>query len=241
MAKIPGRVLLDRSVILHYRPYRESSLLIDVLTEHHGRIRVLGRGVRRGKHPLSRILRPLHCVRLSWSGLGELPLLTDAESLGSEPMLVGQALFCGFYVSELVMALLPLQDACPGLFAIFLETIGRLQNDVDLQEVLRSFEVSLLQEIGYGLQFESDASGSPIRPDRNYLYDLEKGPVLMTEASANTLKGSTLEALSRGQFRDNEQAREAKRLMRMVIQYHLNGRPLKSRELFKQLPSGSYP
>jgi DNA repair protein RecO (recombination protein O) len=37
--------------------------------------------------------------------------------------------------------------------------------------VLRRFELALLQELGYGLQLDSDADGAPVRPEPLRLYN----------------------------------------------------------------------
>ena len=70
--------------------------------------------------------------------------------------------------------------------------------------------------------------------------EVEKGPVLDAALIAAAQKVEhyeiasygTLLALARRSSMNQTELREAKRLMRSIIQYHLNGRPLKSRELF---------
>ncbi len=228
---------LDEAIILHCQPYRETSLFVDALTEHHGRVRLLCKGARRGKHPLSRILRPFSCVRLSWTGRGELPVLTVAETSGQSVCLEGPALFCGFYICELLLRLLALQDPHPGVFRLCLETLQTLERGVDLQPTLRNYEVSLLEEIGYGLKLDEDAEGRPIAANQFYVYRLEEGAVPTREGIHGAMQGATLLALQRQQFIDEAQLLEAKRLMRSVLKYYLNGRPLKSRELFKSMVS----
>ena len=228
--------LMDQAIILHSQSYRETSLFVDVLTEHHGRLRLLCKGARRGRHPLSRILRPFSRVRLSWTGRGELPVLTVAEPCEPSPCLEGTALFCGFYISELLLKLLALQDAHPEIFSLSLATLQSLERGADLQTTLRIFEVALLDEIGYGLLLDEDASGQPIRADQSYDYRLEEGAVPALAGGMGGIYGSTLMALRQRHFSDEQQLGEAKRLMRGVLQYYLNGRPLKSRELFKPTP-----
>ncbi len=228
-----GGVLLEHAVILHCQPYRESSLFVDVISQNHGRIRLLGKGVKRGKHPLSQILRPFANVRLSWTGRSDLPLLTAAESVGQVPALMGEALFCGFYVNELLLYLLPLHDPQPEVYCLYLDVLDQLVLGRCLQTTLRFFELSLLTAIGYGPQLEYDTSGSPIDPAKTYCYLVEQGACVVEPGQPAAIAGATLLGLNRRCLTHSSQLREAKHLLRSIIQYHLNGRPLRSRELFK--------
>jgi DNA repair protein RecO (recombination protein O) len=233
-----GRVLLEHALILHCQPYRESSLFVDVISQNHGRIRLLGKGVKRGKHPLSHILRPFANVRLSWAGRNDLPLLTAAESVGQMPALMGEALFCGFYVNELLLYLLPPQDPQPEVYCLYRDVLGQLVPGRCLQTTLRFFELSLLTAIGYGPQLEYDTGGSPIDPAKTYDYLVEQGPRLVEPGQPTAIAGATLLGLSRRCLTHESQLREAKHLLRSIIQYYLNGRPLRSRELFKPFNPG---
>lgn len=231
-----GQCLLDRAIILHCQPYRETSLLIDAFTEHHGRVRLLGKGVRRGPHPLSEILHSLNHIRLSFTGRGDLPVLTGAEQAeGGSLAPQGTALYCGFYLAELVLRLLTTHDPHPGVFGLCLDTLRQLQTGRGLQQTLRGFEIALLAEIGYGLRLDEDAEGRAIEPARCYVYHPDQGAVETNPATPGIVQGSTLLALGERVFSDAVQLREAKRLMRGVLHHHLNGRALKSRELFQQL------
>ena len=227
-----GQVWLDRALILRSQAYRETSLLVDVFTEQHGRLRVLGKGVRRRRPPLAGRLRSLSCVQLSWVGRGDLPVLTAAEPVEDDSRLEGAALYCGFYLAELLLRLLPLHDSQPGVFALCHETLLRLATGSALQPILRGFELALLDALGYGLRLDRDTEGRPIVADQRYPYDPEQGAVAMNPPSAGLVHGATLHALNQGRFTHAAQLQEAKQLMRGVLQHHLDGRPLKSRELF---------
>lgn len=232
MADDPTQAWPDRAIILHCQPYRETSLFVDVLTERHGRLRLLGRGARRGRQPLARILRPFHCVSLGWTGRGELPVLTSAEEGEGSAALAGTALYCAFYLAELLMRLLPAHDPHPDVFALSLATLRRLAGGTLLQETLRRFELDLLEAIGYGPRLDEDAGGQPIEPGRPYLYHPEQGAMPTDSATGGAIRGAALLALAGRQDLDAEQLRDAKRLMRVILHHHLNGRPLRSRELF---------
>lgn len=227
-----GRFWLSDAYVLHRRNYRETSLLLDVFTRDHGNLGLIAKGALRGKGrfgPLQAFL-PLS---LGWSGRGELPVLTAAEPRGAGYELSGKILYCGFYLNELLLKLLPARDSHPRIFESYENALSRLQNGDGMDETLRFFEVSLLEEIGYGLVLDCDSrTGSKICPEGSYLYRIEEGPVASSPGDP-AIQGSTLLGLRDGHLPGTREIVEARRLMRRVINHHLNGRPLKSRELFK--------
>ena len=230
-----SRVLLENAVILHRRAYRETSLLLDVFSAGWGRLRVLAKGAKRSRNDQSRLLQPFVPLRLSWAGRGELPVLTGAEPDGATIGLDGTALFCGLYMNELLLHLLPPHDPHPGVFAFYLESLRRLASDSCRERILRFFEIFLLEEIGYGLSLEREAQGREIDPLKSYSYIPDHGLVETDERGMHSVQGSTLLGLQRQALESSNELQEAKRLMRRVIHHHLNGRALKSRDLFKPL------
>lgn len=229
---LDDRVLHDSAFVLHVFPYRETSLFLDALTERHGRLRLLAKGAKRGRQPLSRLLTPFNSLSIAFTSRGDPPILVDAEQLRQVSSLQGRAMFCGFYVCELLMKLLPLQDASSGIYELSLQTLRQLEASQAEEHVLRFFEVRLLSELGYGLRLEEDHQGQTIKAERRYTYDMEQGPREVNSDERGSMRGATLLALARRSSMNQTELREAKRLMRSIIQYHLNGRPLKSRELF---------
>lgn len=226
---LPGdreRVLLEDAYVLHRRPYLESSALVDILSLHHGRLRLLAKGVRRGKSALP--LQPFLPLRLSWTGGAELPLFTAAEAAGTAPGLSGTALYCGFYLNELLLHLLPSRDPCPAVFRLYRDSLARLQAETERESALRFFELGLLEEIGYGLALDPE-----IDPARHYLYVIEQGLVEIEAAGTESISGATLLGLMRGRLEHAGELREAKRLLRRLLNHYLDGRPLKSRTLFQ--------
>ena len=228
-----GRILLEQAFLLHRRSYRESSFLLEFLTYGHGRVAILGKGVRRRKGAAAAVLFPFAPLRISWAGRGELPVLTDVEATGGSSLTEPEELACGLYLNELVMRLLALLDPHPEIFELYRETIGRLASGDRREAALRTFEVLLLSALGYGLPLDCDVStGDGVEPDRLYRYVIEYGPVA-TLAHPDAIRGSALIALRTGVFSSMADLKDAKRLMRGVIAHHLGGRGLKSRELFK--------
>jgi DNA repair protein RecO (recombination protein O) len=223
---------LRDAYLLHRRHFRETSLLLDIFSREHGILRLIAKGALRGKTGRFGVLQPFAPLNLGWTLRGEPAVLTVAESRGERYALSGKTLFCGFYLNELILRLLPEHDPHPGIFAVYEITLTRLASGSRPDDTLRSFELALLEEIGYGLVLDYDVeTGAEISPVRHYDYHIEHGPV-ESPPSSQTLRGSTLLSLRDGSLSGAVEINEAKRLMRRVINHYLGGRPLKSRELF---------
>lgn len=230
-----GQALRD-AFLLHRWNFRETSLLVDVFSRDQGIVRLIAKGAMRAKGGRSGLLQPFLPLSLAWTERGEPAVLTAAESRGRACGLSGKALFCGFYLNELLLRLLPSHDPHPGIFALYEQSLGRLEAESRLDEGLRFFELALLEELGYGLLLDHDAvSGEEVRAERYYDYHIEQGPVESTHAGMQSIRGSVLLGLRDGALASANDLKEAKRLMRRVIHHHLGGRPLKSRELFKYI------
>lgn len=232
------RVSLEPAWILHHYPYRDSSLLIEVFSRQHGRIGLVARGARSAKarwHGHLQILRPL---LLSWSIRGDLGTLTGVESRKAVKQLPARKVLSACYLNELLLRLLTRHDPHPELFAAYEEAIRELENGEE--PVLRLFEKRLLQALGYGLLLDCEAdSGAPVERDGRYEYQLERGPVpcAQTRADGIYLHGSSLLALEDDSLSEKQACREVKQLMRAALGLYLGSRPLKTREVLRQLAS----
>jgi DNA repair protein RecO (recombination protein O) len=232
------RIALQPSFILHHRPYRETSLLLDLFTRDYGRISLISRGVRRGRSPLKALLQPFNTLLVSWQGKTELMTMTGAERNGVPAHLSGDCLLSGFYLNELLMRVLHKHDPHPDLYTVYHQTLIELQAPVLHQKTLRLFEKKLLAELGYGLQLDQDmTTGKPIDADRFYRFHAEFGFELdenSTNSASNTaFSGKSLIALATEQLEDSECLRDIKRLMRRVLAPLIGSQPLYSRKLFK--------
>lgn len=229
-----ARVSLQPAYVLHQRPYRDSSLLLELFTPEYGRVGLVARGARGPKSRLHGVLQPFQPLLVSWAGRGELATLCGAEAHGPAQRLNGQSLISGFYLNELLLRLLARHDAHPALFTIYRETFPRLV--VEEQRALRIFEKHVLKEIGYALVLDHEAeSGAPVEPDKMYTYRLEQGPVQYDEDNRQDagliLSGASLLSLMHEELRDEQSLREVKPLMRAALALYLGGKPLQSRAL----------
>ncbi len=227
------RVSLQEAYLLHRRNYRETSLLLDFFTRSHGRITLLGKGIRRRKYHHAAVVWPFVPLAIAWSGRGELPVMTKAENLGPGGLSNPQHLACALYLNELMVHLLAPGDPHPCIFDLYHCTLQQLVVEREPAGLLRHFELRFLEEIGYALVLDREIeNGAPIQPDRCYRYLPEHGPI-ESEAVIDSIRGSTLLAMQRRELDCPAALNEAKRLTRRMISHLLGERRLHSRELFK--------
>lgn len=223
--------------LLHAHPYSETSLVLDVFAREHGRLAVLARGARRPRSALRGVLLSFQPLELGWFGGGEVKTLAKAEWQGGLPLLAGKCLLLGYYLNELLLKLLPREDAHPILFDAYGAALRALAKGGGETAELRRFEKSLLRELGYGLVLDRVAErGMPVVPDQHYVYLPERGVVEASNTSPGlVLSGQTLLDLAADDYRDPRTLAEGKLLMRQLMAHHLGGQALQSRRIFVEL------
>lgn len=227
------RVTLQPAYLLHSRPFRDTSMIIDMLTPQFGRLSLMARGVRGASSSRRAILQPFRSLLISWQGRGELPTLTSVEEAGAPLILEGVHLACGYYLSELVQRLVSGGEMQAEVFALYDRTIRALAAREAPETVLRLAEAQLLDALGLLPDLVTDAaSGEVVDSAARYRVDLQDGPQRDPHA-ADAVSGRTLLSLTAGVFEDRLVLDESKALMRRLISYYLGDKPLKSRELFR--------
>ena len=167
---------------------------------------------------------------------GSLPV-SDIHSIPGDIIqpintIKGMALYCGFYINELVACFLHKYDPHPEVFGYYGECLSSLADGSGMEAALRLFELNLLECAGYGLQLEYDDHEKPIEVLKKYGFNVGQGPV---ESVNGQISGKTLQSLSSKQLTDPQVLSEAKLLMRMVIDVYLQGRQLKSRAVISKV------
>ncbi len=213
---------------MHTRPYRESSLLISLLTLDHGLVTLVARGVRGSQR--GRALQPFTELRLGWSGRSSLGTLTGFE-VEKQHWFQGNALASAFYLTELITRLLDEREPHARLFAGVRWAFEEMDQGPSF--VLRSFEKLLLEELGYGLDFAQDVDGNRLQPGRYYRLVPDQGFSLLPEADPgdNGVEGGLLIHMGKGDFSDVRVRRAAKTIFAHSLRGHLGPRPLLSRQL----------
>jgi len=237
------RVANEPAFLLHRRPYTESSVLIDLFSRHHGRMVLIAKGARKLKSRWRGSLLPFQSLIAAWSGRGEVKTVTGIEGEGPSCVLRGKALYCGYYMNELVLRLLHRFDPHEDVFDNYANALARLSTEGDQERVLRIFEKQLLRDLGYGMHLVRDADrGNPIDPGERYRYRPDAGPLQYSETDHHgvPVHGATLLALEEEVEFDERTRRESKRLIRSVLDYHLDGQTLRTRIVYGQMfPSES--
>jgi DNA repair protein RecO (recombination protein O) len=226
-------VYLQPAFILQQRKFKETSLILDVLTRDFGRVSLLAKGVKKAKSKTAGVLQAFVPLAVSYVGKTELKTLTHVETIPPFIQLQGLALYCGFYVNELVACFLHQYDPHPEVFAYYSDCLRCLSDSSKIETALRIFELDLMDAVGYGLQLDYDFHHEKVvQPLKHYHFHAEQGPI---EALDGDFSGKTLLALKSREFTDTQVLSEAKMLMRTAIAVYLQGRPLKSRAVINKI------
>jgi DNA repair protein RecO (recombination protein O) len=232
------RIQQQAAFILHHRPFRDSSQILDVLSRDHGKLAVVARGSRGARSRLKGILRPFMPLSMSWVIKSDLGTLTGAEVRGAPLSLSRDALLSGYYVNELILHLLHRHDPQPDIFEAYGQTIHALAGaGTDVAPVLRQFEMELLRFSGYALNLHHESGTTrPLEPGQHYEYRMEQGAVAVSRGDGPLVfSGAILTAIAEQQFNEPGVLRAATRLMREVIAFHLGGKELKSRKVLLEM------
>jgi DNA repair protein RecO (recombination protein O) len=231
------RVTGQPGFVLHSYPYKETSLIIDMMTRDHGRVAVVAKGAKRPHSQLRGVLQTFQPLTVSWTGKSELRTLIDAEWVGGMLPIEKNALLCGFYVNELLVKLLARDDAHPALFDHYVSTLNQLAHNETAQIVLRKFERALLKETGVAAELTHDTeSRAAVVAEQEYVVDPERGARLARVSDTwPRVLGKTLLDMDREDYRDAQTQAQSKQLMRFLLAHQLNGNPLNTRQILIDL------
>jgi DNA repair protein RecO (recombination protein O) len=231
--------LLAQAYVLHTHPYRDTSRILEVFTREQGRLSVFARGVRGPKARMASLLQPFQSLLISYSSRGEAAQLITAESgAANDPSrhpgsltggLPAAALLSGFYLNELLLKLTTRDDPNGGLFDAYREALLGLSAGGAPEPVLRSFELHLLREVGYGLDLTRTVAGGPVRPEGYYHFRPADGLMASTAEHSGAVQGSSLLALAAGTLRESRELADARRVLTAALEHCLEGRPIVTR------------
>lgn len=227
----------DIAYVLHRRPYRETSFLVDFFTQEHGIVTAVCRGIRKSKHSLG--LESFYPFWIEYGHRHSLASLYQWELVEPRPgRLVGTKLYCGLYVNELLIKLLGHHDPYPEIFMMYQQTLLRFLQEDSSEEALRLFEFFLLKETGYEISLEREAhTEQPIIKEKWYYYSPGVGFIsansTLSSSNLPIFHGENLVAMAQGNYAEQKTLKEAKRLIRITLAVLLEKHePLKSRALF---------
>jgi DNA repair protein RecO (recombination protein O) len=223
---------LHPAFVLHSRDYRDTSLLIEFFTPVHGRVSAVARGARSVRHGASQraILQPFQPLLIDFAGRTELKTVRAVEVRAPALILRGPVLFSALYLNELLCRLLPRDDINPELFADYETTLQQLGQSDLLDVLLRRFELSLLDALGYGFDL-AHSDDRAIQAERFYQFDPQRG-LVAARAQPQAVSGRDILDYLAGDYSVGAR-RALKLLCRHALRPHLGEQPLRSRQLFR--------
>jgi DNA repair protein RecO (recombination protein O) len=244
------RIADEPAFVLHRYDWSESSLILELLTRHHGRIAVVAKGAKKPSSNFRPILLPLQPLHVAFGGEAEIRTLRSAEWLGGQVMPTGDALLSGYYLNELLLRLLARDDPHPALFDVYAAAVRMLAADDPqlLQPALRAFELLLLREVGFLPVLDMQtATLAPVAAEQRYSLRPEGGLVESRESDGRgSLAGAQWLALQAAlddpaPFHATLQAvatmGELKTQLRALLHYHCGVATLRTRQLMMDLQS----
>lgn len=244
------RISEEPAYVLHRYDWSESSLILEVFTRHHGRLALVAKGVKRPSSSFRPILLPLQPLHLSFGGDAEIKTLKAAEWQGGHVMPTGDALMSGYYLNELLLALLAREDPHPVLFDVYANVVAVIASEHGevLESALRAFELLLLREIGLLPLLDAQTlTLLALHPDERYSLVPEGGLRRTNPLDRASLSGAQWTALQqvlgeRVPFTATlracaEVASELKPQLRTLLTYHCGVQTLRTRQMMIDLQS----
>ncbi|HEY8324368.1 MAG TPA: DNA repair protein RecO [Ktedonobacterales bacterium] len=154
--------------------YGEADRILTLFTPAYGKTRAIAKGVRKTKSRLAGHLEPFTRSQLLLASGRELDIVTQAEARERFEGLPGDfwSATAAWYIAELVDRFLEDADPHPRLYALFVETLRRLDTQASEPDrarswlTLRFFELRLLDELGYRPGLHHCVScDQPLRPE----------------------------------------------------------------------------
>ena len=231
----------EPAYLLHHRPYSETSQIINLFTQSYGRVDLIAKGSKRPKSKFKSFLQPFLPIRVSWSGKSQLKTLREVEVTGIYiEKIQGKHLMSAFYLNELILSFLTITDPYTDLFIEYSRAITNLSEAENIEITLRNFELFMLSEIGYAINFDTEAMSSKnIEEELEYIFHAEQGFRLASNINnkRDIVKGSEIKAIKNLDFSNADTLRAAKSILRLSIEHHLAGKELNSKKVFKSITS----
>lgn len=230
------KIELNPCYILHRRDYSESSLILDVFSKEHGRVNLIAKGAKRNKKRQGISYNLYQKYQMAWIAKSELGTLTDIESINNSKLIKSESMMIGFYMNEIILRLLHKHEPHPELFDSYDMTINKLIDGDPEEIILRYYEKTLLQSLGYGVILDHDVeTGQELIKEKMYTYKPDYGPARENDKTDSNLSisGKTLLELDAEVLSDTININEAKNLLRALLDQYLGVKPLASRDLYR--------
>ena len=218
--------------VIHKRWSGDTSAQVVFFTQNEGLISCLYRGGRAPKKQA--LLQAFLPLWLSFDARRDWNYVRSLESAASALSFARKNVLTGLYVNELLHHTLRPMDPHAKLFISYTKTLHALSaatHPHEIEAILRRFERMLLQALGYEISLKTVAHTlTPIAREGYYRFIAGEGLVEDCEG----ILGADILAFANDELTDISVLRAAKHIMRRAIEYGLDGKPLKSRECYRQ-------
>jgi DNA repair protein RecO (recombination protein O) len=245
------RAYRTEAVVLKATDLGEADRILTLFTLHHGKLRVVGKGVRRPGSRLGGHLDLLTHASLMLARARSLDIVTQVETLHSDMAMRDDLWRTGLAcsVAELVDRLTEEGHEDRATFAALLEVLDRVATDPDPELAVRLFEATLLDRLGYRPQLHACVRCRAELRRVDSFYSAPAGGVLCpacgpTEPTARPISANAfamLRLLQAGSHdvvsrvrKDEDLRREIEVVLRDQIRYLLE-RDLKSASFLNRL------
>jgi DNA repair protein RecO (recombination protein O) len=234
----------QKAFVLHTRPFKENQQLVELLTEHQGKVSALvyvgqsKRSIKKG------LLQPFLPLILNFKGQNaSLKRITSIEAEAKSFPLNKDYLYSAFYINELLVKLLNDDIMCESLFCQYKSTLSALSKGLPIAQQLRKFELALLEELGLSFDFSPvfventhNIVGFYFLPEQGFLpaYKYSVNNITTPWFTIEHLQAIAEYVLDNKVVLHREAEHTFKLLMRDVINHLLDGKVLNSRKLFTQ-------
>lgn len=219
----------QQAFILHSKPFKDNQLIVDLLTEQSGKVSAVVYIGKTQKSNKKGLLQPFLPLQVVLKGRGQLKNLSRIENYQCSYALKGNYIFSGFYMNELLIRLLGEYIECSELFHQYKQSLFALAEQKPVENILRNFEITLLDELGQSFDFSSVYEFK----EHFFYYILEEGFIpAISNMTLPKYRREHLIAIAQQQLEGDDVLKTFKLLMRQVINNLLGGKPLNSRKLF---------
>jgi DNA repair protein RecO (recombination protein O) len=223
----------DECFLLHQRPHGETSLIVDVFTKKNGKMSIIAKGAKKPKSKFFGYLTPFTKLKITYTGRSELKTLTNIDRDFSESTnSLSKTSYSLLYINELLIRLLPKDAVHEDLFQLYESFLVKIHAGENIELTLRSFELDMLEMLGYGLDFENEIDkNQSIDVNKNYSFIPERG---FRESSSSKFSGKDIVNIGMRNLSEVSK-KHLKQITQEAIHFCLDGRNLSSREIFRRI------
>ena len=223
----------DECFLLHHRPHGETSLIVDVFTKKNGKMSIIAKGSKKPKSKFFGYLTPFTKLKITYTGRSELKTLTNIDRDFSESTnSLSKTSYSLLYINELLIRLLPKDAVHEDLFQLYESFLVKIHSGENIELTLRSFELDMLEMLGYGLDFENEI-------DKNQSIDINKNYSFIPERGFRESKNSNFSGKDIINIRMRNLSEVSKKHLKHITQesihFCLDGKNLSSREIFRKI------